>query len=114
MKTKTFEIEVVTTKRVRVVLPEWYAQAEAQEDWETGLWMLEGDSCEEKMADIAKYAARMAANFSGGYSHDGVGVMIESPFERPDYGKNRYQVIAIVTDDEDEQEVVAQSDWASA
>lgn len=111
MKTKTFDIEVVTTKRVRVVLPEWYASPEAQQDWEKGLWKLDGDTPDEKAADIAKYAANMAANHGGGYGHDGIGVMIKSPFEKPDYEKNQYQVIAIVTDEGDEQEVLSQSSW---
>ena len=72
------------------------------------------DTAGEKAADIAKYAANMAANHGGGYGHDGIGVMIESPFEKPDYEKNQYQVIAIVTDEGDEQEVLAQTDWSSS
>ncbi|MCX5592486.1 hypothetical protein [Alcaligenes endophyticus] len=113
MKTKTFEIEVITTKRVRVILPEWYAKTEAQKDWESGLWRLEGDTPEEKIVDIASYAASMAANHPGGYGHDGVGKMIESPFEKPDYEKNQYQVVAIVTDEDVECEVQSQAAWVS-
>lgn len=44
MKTKTFDIEVITTKRVRVALPVWCASPEARQDWEKGLWKLDGDT----------------------------------------------------------------------
>lgn len=105
MKTKTFEIEVVRTCTVKVTLPETLCTPEMIKDWESGLWKLENG-----IDSIAEYAAEMAVGFPGS-DHDGVGKMIENSYTKPDYDKNKYQVTAIIDDDDTEVRVLNQNDW---
>ena len=105
MRTKTYEIEVVRTSRVKVTLPETMSGDEFIKSWEKGLWQLD-----DREASVAEYAARMAVEFPEG-NHDGVGKMITSSWQKPDYAENKYQVVAIVTDDDTEAEVISQEDW---
>lgn len=108
MRTKTYEIEVVRTSRVKVTLPETMSGDEFIESWEKGLWQLD-----DREASVAEYAARMAVEFPEG-NHDGVGKMITRSWQKPDYAENKYQVIAIVTDDDTEAEVISQGDWVDS
>ena len=96
MKTRTFEVEVVTTSSVLVTLPETYDSPEVIAKWERGLWELENG-----IEDIAEYAARMAVYAPSG-QHDGIGEMITNGYTKPDYEKNKYQVVAIVKDEDTE------------
>lgn len=105
MRTKTYEIEVVRTSRVTVTLPETMSGDEFIKSWEKGLWQLA-----DREASIAKYAARMAVEFPDG-NHDGIGKLIASRWQEPDYTANEYQVVAIVTDDDTEAEVISQEEW---
>lgn len=66
------------------------------------------------MADIAKYAASMAANYVGGSGHDGIGEMIESSWEKPDYTATLHQEIAVVTDDESDEGISKETVWGRA
>lgn len=104
MKTKSFEIEVVTTKTVRVVIPESYNTEEMIRDWKEGLWYIDG------VSDIAEYAADMSANYPG-HNHDGVGVMIENSYTEPDYKYNPYQVVAYVEREDFETEIISEGEW---
>lgn len=105
MKVKTYEIEVVRTATVRVTLPETMATDEVIKSWESGLWPLEN-----READIATYAARMALEFPDGY-HDGIGRLLTSRFERPDYDKDKHQITAIILNDDCEESVESESAW---
>lgn len=60
-KYKEFVFEVVITKEVSIKIPETYMTDKVIEDWESGLWPLDGDTPEEKLQDIAAYAARVKA-----------------------------------------------------
>ena len=94
MKVKTFTIEVVRTDIVKVTIPESYLDEEFQKDWESDLWPLDGITPEEKARDIAKYVALMSLVAPYG-SHDGIGRIFTSPYEKPDYSKDMYATIAI-------------------
>lgn len=110
MKTKTFTIEVVRTDVVEVTIPESYLDDEFQKDWESCLWPLEGITPDEKVRDIAKYVALMSLIAPYG-SHDGVGRIFTSPYEKPDYSKDKYATIAIETLEETESEVLEETKW---
>lgn len=110
MKVKTFTIEVVRTDVVEVTLPESYFDEGILQDWEKGLWPLDGDTPEEKMKDIAKYVAEMALKAPYG-SHDGIGRIFTSNYEKPDYSKDMYATIAIETLEETESEVLDETGW---
>ena len=105
MKLKTFEIEVVRTCTVKVTLPETLCTAESIKSWESGLWKLDNG-----IASIAEYAAEMAVNFPG-CNHDGVGLLIENDYTKPDYEKDAYQVISVIQHDDTEVCVSKQGDW---
>lgn len=105
MKTKTFEVEVVHTCTVKVILPETYSGDEFIREWESGLWELENGT-----ASVAEYAARMAI-LHPGCTHDGVFKMIENDWQKPDYEANKYQVIAITTSDDVDYEITSEGEW---
>lgn len=73
MITKTFE--VVTTRKIRVNLPDSFGSDEFIKEWESGLWQLD-----EGVTDIAAYAARIVAEGNEECSNDGVGRMVEESF----------------------------------
>jgi len=105
MRVKTYEIEVVRTATVRVTLPETMATDETIKSWERGLWKLDN-----READIATYAARMAVEFPDS-DHDGIGHLITSAWEKPDYGKQEHQIVAVVLDEESEETINTTSEW---
>mgnify|MGYP001455970057 CR=1 FL=1 len=108
MKTKTFEIEVIRTSRVKVTLPITMSEDTFIDEWERGLWGLD-----DREASIAEYAARMAVEFPDSH-HDGIGRLITRSWQKPDYSANEHQVVAIVTEDDTEAEVISQEDWKEA
>lgn len=110
MKVKTFTIEVVRTDIVKVTIPESYLDEEFQKDWESGLWPLDGITPEEKVRDIAKYVALMSLVAPYG-QHDGIGRIFTSPYEKPDYSKDKYATIAIESLEETESEVLNETGW---
>jgi hypothetical protein len=108
MKTKTFEIEVIRTCTVKVTLPEALCTDEMIKEWESGLWELD-----QGIDSIAMYAGEMAALYPGS-DHDGIGKLLTESYQKPDYVKNPFAVVAIVEDDDSEVRVVKQDDWKDA
>ena len=105
MKTKTYEIEVVYTYRVKVTLPEVMGSEELTKEWERSLWKLDGG-----IESIAEYAATVVC-VAPDRCHDGIGRVITDSWVRPDYDGNHYQVVAIVETEDVEEEVLSQSHW---
>lgn len=108
MKVKTYEIEVVRTSRVQVTLPETMSTEDFIESWERELWELD-----DREASIAEYAARMAVE-APECNHDGIGRLITGSWQKPNYKDDKYQVVAIVTDDYTEADVISEGDWKDA
>ena len=108
MKTKTYEIEVITTKTIKVVLPETFNDKELLASWERGLWSLP-----KGLDSIAEHAAELLADDEdvGNCNHDGVGRMITSKYRKPDYVADKYQVVAIEESSDIETSILNVTDW---
>lgn len=105
MKTKTYRIEVVRTSTVEVTLPISFDDREVIASWENGLWDLESG-----IDSIAEYAAHMAVEHPSG-NHDGIGKLLTSSWETPDFNKNKYQIKAVIVDDNTETDILSQEGW---
>lgn len=73
-------VKVTIEKEIEVTFPAEWGSAENIADWSRGLWKIDG------VDDIAKFAARMAAYYGSGTSHDGIGKLVSesfAEFEKP-------------------------------
>lgn len=74
-------VRVTIEKEVKITItPKLFGpltQEKYLEEFCSGLWEVEG------MDDIVQYAARMAAEYGSGYSHDGLG-KLGKEYENPD------------------------------
>lgn len=106
MRTKTYTVEVVRTSRVLVTLPETYEKPEVLKEWNEYLFHLANG-----VDTVAEYAGQYAVD----YDHrdiEGVGVLLTSPYDgEPDYEKDKFQVKAIVVDDEIETKILDKTRW---
>lgn len=109
-KYKEFVFEVVITKEISVKIPETYMSDKVIEDWEGILWTLDGDTPEEKLQDIAAYAAKLKALGYGDYSNDGVGKLYNE-WGSVDFNENPYAVVAEELDEVVEHDLLEGGDW---
>lgn len=106
IKTKEYLFEVVTTKTVKVILPDSYNKEKELESWERYFHPLENG-----VDSIAEYAAELLARDMGEYHNDGVGKMITNEYTEPDYEKFPFQVVAVEEDDCIEVSLIKAKDW---
>lgn len=77
------EIEIELTPAVFGPL----TQDQYLEEFNKGLWKIEG------IGDVFKYAADMAANYGGGMTHDGLGLLSESHSTYPHIPDVKFKVL---------------------
>ena len=109
-KVKEYVFEITTTKEVKVKIPEAFLNQETIDDWESGLWTLDGDTLEEKVQSIAQYAAEMEAAGYGDYRSDGIGAL-QSYYHKIDRGANKYAIQAQENYEDIESHLVKKGEW---
>lgn len=109
-KVKEFKFEVVITKEVSIKIPETYLSEDVIDDWESGLWSLDGESLEEKFRDIAAYAARVKALGFGDCHNDGVGKLYKE-WDDINLKENPYAIIADELFEDVDSELLEVGDW---
>lgn len=74
-------VRVTIEKEIKITItPKMFGpltQEQYLAEFRKGLWEIDG------MDDVIEYAARMAAEYGGGYSHDGLG-KLGAEYEKPD------------------------------
>lgn len=109
-KVKEFKFEVVITKEVSVKIPETYLSEVVIDDWESGLWSLDGESLDDKFRDIAAYAARIKALGFGVYDNDGVGKLYNE-WDDINLKENPYAIIAIELSEDVDSDLLEEGPW---
>ena len=110
MKVKEYVFEITTTKEVKIKIPEVFLNKELIDDWESGLWTLEGNTLEEKVQSIAQYAAEMESGGCGNYQNDGIGALF-SYYHKIDRGKNKHAIQVQETYEDVETHLVKKGEW---
>jgi len=110
MKVKTYTIRVIQETEVKITLPEEYATEENLKSWQEQLWELD-----KGVDSIAEYAAEMAVKHSG-YSHDGIGELLNKVHKPKDFkhGENSMKIIFEELSDYTETDIIKSSDWEEA
>jgi hypothetical protein len=86
---------------VEVIIPANFVSEEALQEWEKGLWTLHGETHAAKVNEVAKYAARLAADNGGGTAWDGIG-QLEATYMTHRKADVRYDIL----DDEVDTEMM--------
>lgn len=93
-KPKKYTVTLRLEYEVEVTLPPFFDGDKFIEDWERGLYFIEGETTAEKFKTLAADAA-ISSVLHPGINEDGFGVIETYQLEKPDYEKTPYLVTAI-------------------